>query len=79
MDPSEEIIVITGGASGLGLVVAEFYAMRGSTVAVIDIQPRNTLQEAKGIAYYQCDVGNAEHVNIAAKKIQEEVCQALFQ
>lgn len=74
VDPSDEIIVITGGASGLGLVIAEFYAMRGSTVAVVDIQPNNALQEAKGIAYYQCDVGNAEHVRITAKKVQNEVC-----
>jgi NADPH:quinone reductase-like Zn-dependent oxidoreductase len=78
VDPSEEIIVITGGASGLGLVIAEFYAMRGSAVAVMDIQPKSTLQEAKGIAYYQCDVGNAEHVRITVEKIRHEVCQIQF-
>lgn len=75
VDSSEDIIVITGGASGLGLLIAEFYAMRGSAVAVVDIKPKNTLQEANGIAYYQCDVGNAEDVGITAKRIQREVCQ----
>jgi hypothetical protein len=73
IDPSEEVVVITGGASGLGLLIAEFYAMRGTAVAVMDIKPKDVLQEAKGIAYYQCDVGNAEHVSITAKKIQNEV------
>lgn len=73
VDSSEEVVVITGGASGLGLLIAEFYAMRGTAVAAVDIKPKGALQEAKGIAYYQCDVGNAEHVSITAKRIQNEV------
>ena len=74
VEPSEDVVVITGGASGLGFLLAEFYAMRGVAVAVVDIKPKNELQESRGIAYYQCDVANAEHVSITAKKIQSEVC-----
>jgi len=74
LDLSEEVIVITGGASGLGLVIADFYAMRGATVAVLDVKPESALQESKGITYYLCDVGDYEQVHNTAKKIKEDVC-----
>ena len=70
---SEDVIVITGGASGLGFLLAEFYAMRGAAVAVVDIKVKPALQESSGIAYYQCDVANAGHVSVTAKRIQSEV------
>jgi NADPH:quinone reductase-like Zn-dependent oxidoreductase len=74
VDLSEEVIVITGGASGLGLVIADFYAMRGASVAVLDVKPKSALQESKGIAYYPCDVGDSEQVHNTAKNIKEDVC-----
>jgi len=74
VDFSEEVILITGGASGLGLLIADFYAMRGASVAVLDVKPGTALQESKGIAYYQCDVGDYEQVHNVAKSIKEDVC-----
>lgn len=74
VDLSEEVIVITGGASGLGLLIADFYAMRGASVAVLDVKPKNALQESKGITYYLCDVGDSEQVHRTAKNIKEDVC-----
>lgn len=73
VDLSEEVVVITGGASGLGLLIADFYAMRGASVAVLDVKPKSTLQESKGIAYYLCDVGDCEQVHNSANKIKEDV------
>lgn len=75
-DGSDDVVVITGGASGLGLMIAEFLAMRGTTVAVLDVKPGDVVREAKGIAYYRCDVGNAQHVGITARRIQNEVSSA---
>jgi hypothetical protein len=74
VDLSEEVVVITGGASGLGLLIADFYAMRGASVAVLDVKPKNSLQESKGITYYLCDVGDFEQVHNMAKIIKEDVC-----
>src|ERR1700748_3418245 len=34
VDISEEIVVVTGGAKGLGQTIADFYRMKGATVVV---------------------------------------------
>lgn len=72
VDLSEEVIVITGGTSGLGLLVAEVYGMRGATVAVLDTKPlENT--EARGITYYQCDVSDKAQIDRVASDIERDV------
>jgi hypothetical protein len=70
---ADEVVVITGGASGLGLLIAEVYGMRGASVAVLDI---NGLEsgEARGVALYNCDVGDKEQVAKAALEIERDVC-----
>ena len=87
VDVSEEIVVITGGFGGLGQTIADFYCMKGSTVAVLDVMVnehnKNKVKgdededkdEGNGIQYYQCDVGNAKEVQAVYKRISEEVCQ----
>lgn len=72
VDLSDEVIVITGGASGLGLLTAEVYGMRGATVAVLDVnEMENT--EARGVTYYKCDVGDKEQVVKVAAEIEIDV------
>jgi hypothetical protein len=72
VDLSEEVIVVTGGASGLGMLVAEVYGMRGATVAVLDV---NELEngEARGVTCYKCDVGDKAQVAKVAAQIEREV------
>jgi hypothetical protein len=72
VDFSEEIIVITGGASGLGLLIAEVYGMRGATVAVLDVKDLES-GEARGVYYYKCDVGDKEQVAKIATDIERDV------
>lgn len=72
VDLSEEVIVITGGASGLGMLVAEVYGMRGATVAVLDVNDMEH-QEARGITYYRCDVSDKAQVAKVAAQIEKEV------
>ncbi|SPJ72777.1 related to short-chain dehydrogenase/reductase [Fusarium torulosum] len=72
VDLSEEVIVITGGASGLGLLIAEVYGMRGATVAVLDVNGMENT-EARGVTYYQCDVGNKEQVAKVALEIEKDL------
>jgi NAD(P)-dependent dehydrogenase (short-subunit alcohol dehydrogenase family) len=69
---SEEVIVITGGASGLGLLIAEVYGMRGATVAVLDIEEMEN-GEARGVTYYKCDVTDKEQVARVAAEIERDV------
>lgn len=72
VDLSEEVIVVTGGASGLGMLIAEVYGMRGASVAVLDVnQMEHT--EARGVTYYKCDVSDKAQVAKAAVEIEKDV------
>jgi hypothetical protein len=74
VDLSEEVIVITGGADGLGGLLAETYGMRNANIAVLDIKDMDQDEaEEKGITYYKCDVGDAKQVEAAAAKIVKDV------
>lgn len=72
VDLSEEVIVITGGSRGLGLLIAEVYGMRGATVAVLDIEDLEA-GEARGVTAYKCDVGDSAQVARVAAQIEKEV------
>jgi hypothetical protein len=72
VDLGEEVIVITGGASGLGLLIAEVYGMRGATVAVLDVNEMES-GESRGITYYKCDVADKGQVARVALEIEKDV------
>ncbi|EAU84355.1 retinal short-chain dehydrogenase/reductase [Coprinopsis cinerea okayama7 len=71
MDWGEQIVVITGGASGIGELLANTLAVRNVTVVVLDVNPIVT--ENYNITYYKCDVSKWEEVEAAAKTIREEI------
>lgn len=72
VDLSEEVIVITGGASGLGLLIAQVYGMRGATVAVLDIKDMEN-GEARGVTYFKCDVTDKAQVARVAAEIERDL------
>ncbi|KAI1364315.1 short-chain dehydrogenase [Xylaria arbuscula] len=72
VDLQEEVIVITGGTSGLGLLIAEVYGMRGATVAVLDTKPLEST-EARGITYYPCDVTDKAQIARVASEIERDL------
>ncbi|KAK2596236.1 hypothetical protein QQS21_006328 [Conoideocrella luteorostrata] len=72
VDLSEEVIVITGGASGLGMLVAEVYGMRGASVAVLDVNEMEN-GEARGVTYYKCDVSDKKQIAKAAADIERDL------
>ena len=64
-------MVVTGGSSGLGRLIAEVYGMRGVAVAVLDVErPKDEMQ---GVEFYQCDVGNRTQVEEVAARIRNDV------
>lgn len=74
VDWDEEIVVVTGGASGLGRIIAETYSMRGASVAVLDVvQPTEEIEGQAAIKNYLCDVGDEAAVQVAAKQIEKDV------
>ena len=78
----DEVVVITGGASGLGRILAQTYGMRGASVAVLDVQVPDEKDEVEGLAgikFYRCDVSDVDAVEEAKKRIEEDVrCHHLF-
>ncbi|OXV08313.1 hypothetical protein Egran_03926 [Elaphomyces granulatus] len=76
VDLEEEVIVVTGGASGLGQLIAQIYGMRGATVAVLDIKEVADLDgwdELSNVEYYKCDVGNRHEVEAIARRIEDDL------
>lgn len=78
VDFENEVVVITGGASGLGLLIAQNYGMRGASVAVLDVRDlgEEGIEEVFGVVvlYIRCDVGDRAEVEGAKGKIVDEVC-----
>ncbi|KAM0330526.1 hypothetical protein ACHAQA_003473 [Verticillium albo-atrum] len=72
VDLAEEVIVITGGASGLGLLLAEVYGMRGATVAVLDPRPMEN-GAARGVTHYPCDVADKAQLVAVAAQIERDL------
>ncbi|POS82195.1 NAD(P)-binding protein [Erysiphe pulchra] len=71
VDLSEEIIVITGGAGGLGLLIAEVYGMRGATVAVLDVKDLEA-GDVRGVTAYRCDVSDKDQLAKVALQIERD-------
>lgn len=78
---SREVIVITGGGSGLGQLIAQIYGMRGASVAVLDVKEVSEVEgweELAGVEYYQCDVGDRKALERTARRIEDDVSFILF-
>ncbi|KZW04335.1 retinal short-chain dehydrogenase/reductase [Exidia glandulosa HHB12029] len=71
IDWGEQIIVITGGSSGIGELLANTFAVRNVTVCVLDVNEIES--ENYNINHYKCDVSKWEEVEKVAKKIQEDI------
>jgi NAD(P)-dependent dehydrogenase (short-subunit alcohol dehydrogenase family) len=72
----DKVVVITGGAAGIGLATARRFAQEGAVVAICDVraeaaqQAAQSLTKAGGTAIaFAGDVSNLEHVRQNAKDI----------
>ncbi|KAJ5909000.1 hypothetical protein N7495_001682 [Penicillium taxi] len=77
VDSAREVVLITGGASGLGLLIAQIYGMKGGSVAVLDIRAMDEGEQdevfGEGVLYYQCDVGDRKALEEVQGKIEAEL------
>ncbi|TVY75280.1 Dehydrogenase RED2 [Fusarium oxysporum f. sp. cubense] len=73
-DWKNEIAVVTGGSSGIGLSIVEKLAAMGIRVAVFDVQdlPKQ-LQANSRVHFYRCDVTTTESVAEAADAVRKEL------
>ncbi|MEW2398257.1 SDR family oxidoreductase [Streptomyces sp. NPDC046862] len=65
-DASGEVLVVTGGARGIGAALARGYAAAGGTPIVLDVEPSDELH---GIEQYAIDVSDRAAVHTAVQKI----------
>ena len=78
VDGEDEVVVITGGGSGLGECLAEIYGFRGVSVAVLDKRLGQWDREEGAVRGYRCDVGNREDAERAWQRIVEDVSCLFF-
>lgn len=75
LDWENEVVVVTGGSSGLGRVIADTYRMRGVRVAVLDVNAFEAESDEgmQSLKFYQCDVGDMDAIQRAMQMIEKEV------
>ncbi|KAG8628662.1 hypothetical protein KVT40_002527 [Elsinoe batatas] len=76
VDWEEEVVLITGGSSGLGRVIADTYAMRGVGVAVLDVQPfyeSGQGEKEGGVRFYEVDVGDEAAVREVRARVEKDL------
>lgn len=62
------VAAVTGGASGIGLAVAEELVRRGARVAVLDVRPEQAPEHLQAFA---CDVSDRESVRAAVTAVTD--------
>ncbi|WVQ83557.1 hypothetical protein IAT38_005698 [Cryptococcus sp. DSM 104549] len=69
----EQIVLITGGGSGIGALLAETLAMRNVPVVVLTKEAPKYESANENIYTYTCDVSDCKQVEAVAGKVREEV------
>jgi hypothetical protein len=72
----DDVVVVTGGSSGLGQIIAEMFALKGISVAVLDIK-KPQMEGNYALQYYECDVSDHKVVQRVAAQITEDVFPVL--
>ncbi|EMD61793.1 hypothetical protein GGP41_002695 [Bipolaris sorokiniana] len=67
-DPRREIFIVTGGATGIGVLVAQKLDAAGATVVVIDVS-RLSYTPGRRTSHIQCDVSDVSSVEKGAAEI----------
>jgi all-trans-retinol dehydrogenase (NAD+) len=67
-----EIVLITGGAGGIGGQVVKLLAERGTRVVVLDVIPM-TFEVPKNVYYYKCDITSPATLAAVGKEIRKDV------
>ena len=76
MDFTEQVVAVTGGASGIGLETATELLKHGASVALIDLNKESLDRAADGldgrVMTFRADVTDAGEVNAAVQELVEQ-------
>lgn len=67
-----EVVLVTGGAGGIGGHVVRFLAEKGVKVVVLDIIPL-TFEASSNVHYFKCDITSPKEIAAVAKEIRAKV------
>jgi NAD(P)-dependent dehydrogenase (short-subunit alcohol dehydrogenase family) len=71
-----KVAIVTGGASGMGQIIARRLAKQGAKVAIFDVNQQGleaTAAEADNITPFQCDISNREEVEARVAQVASEL------
>lgn len=66
-----KVVVITGGASGIGKAAVERFLSEGASVAVWDWAEPNAIHETQNLKFFKVNIANFQEVEQAAKATLE--------
>ena len=78
-DLKDKIVLITGGASGIGKIMTRLMLERKAKVVIWDISQENieetlaTFSNERNVYSYRLDISDVQQVTEAAKKVRQEV------
>ncbi|KAK1976875.1 short chain dehydrogenase [Colletotrichum cereale] len=70
-DFSREVVVVTGGSTGIGAKLVRKLEVAGATVVVLDVAPLS-YNASPRTSHIQCDISSSEDVRAAAKAVQDQ-------
>jgi NAD(P)-dependent dehydrogenase (short-subunit alcohol dehydrogenase family) len=75
MDLKDKVVIVTGGASGIGKATCEAMARLGARVAVVDLNAAGARQVAEDIGglAVSCDVGQEASVNDMVAEVRDNL------
>ncbi|TXS93675.1 SDR family oxidoreductase [Parahaliea maris] len=75
-DVAGKVAIVTGGASGMGRIIALRLADRGARVAIFDVNEQgleNTAQQSPQITPLHCDIGDRNDVEAKIARVESEL------
>jgi NAD(P)-dependent dehydrogenase (short-subunit alcohol dehydrogenase family) len=80
MDFQNKVVVVTGGASGIGLACSREFAQRHATVAIVDVDAKagrraakELLQSSGRVEFFSFDVSKGAQVEAGVRKIARKL------
>ncbi|GAA5889944.1 hypothetical protein JCM16303_004358 [Sporobolomyces ruberrimus] len=68
-----DVVLITGGSTGIGKEIVERLAKKTPNIAVLDMAPPT--YSSKNVQYYKCDITDPKAIAEVAKKVRAEIGQ----